>query len=71
VTTVAALQSLIAQGESATLELKGSTAERKSAGETLCAFFNSAGGKVLIGAPDGRLVGQDVADIMLHEISAS
>jgi len=35
-TTLAALQSLIAQGESETLELKRSTAELKRAGETLC-----------------------------------
>jgi ATP-dependent DNA helicase RecG len=56
VTTFAALQSLIAQGESETLELKRSTAELKRAGETLCAFLNGEGGKVLIGAsPDGRV----------------
>ncbi|MBK8482382.1 MAG: putative DNA binding domain-containing protein [Proteobacteria bacterium] len=70
-TTRAALQTLIAQGESETLELNRSTAELKRAGETLCAFLNGEGGKVLIGvAPDGKLVGQDVADITLRDIAA-
>jgi ATP-dependent DNA helicase RecG len=70
-TTLAALQSLIAQGESETLEFKRSTGELKRAGETLCAFLNGDGGKVLIGvAPDGRLVGQEVADITLRDIAA-
>lgn len=70
-TTLGALQSLIAQGESETLELKRSTGELKRAGETLCAFLNGEGGKVLIGVgPDGRLVGQDVADITLRDIAA-
>jgi len=60
VSTLAALQSLIAQGESETLELKRSTAELRRAGETLCAFLNC----------DGRLVGQEVADITLRDIAA-
>jgi ATP-dependent DNA helicase RecG len=70
-TTVADLHSLIAQGESETLELKPSTAALRRAGETLCAFLNGEGGKVLIGVgPDGKLVGQEVADITLREIAA-
>ncbi|MBI2382494.1 MAG: putative DNA binding domain-containing protein [Gammaproteobacteria bacterium] len=70
-TTLAALQSLIAQGESETLEFKRSTAELRRAGETLCAFLNGDGGKVLIGVgSDGRLVGQEVADITLRDIAA-
>jgi ATP-dependent DNA helicase RecG len=65
------LTQLIAQGESETLELKRSTAELKRCGETRCAFLNGEGGKVLIGvARDGKLVGQDVADITLREIAA-
>ncbi len=48
-TVTVALTQLIAQGESETLELKRSTAELKRAGETLCAFLNGEGGKVLIG----------------------
>lgn len=69
-TTLATLHILIAQGESETLELQRSTAELKRAGETLCAFLNGEGGKVLIGvAPDGRLVGQEVADVTLRYIA--
>ncbi len=71
VTTLAALQSLVAQGESETLEFKRSTAELRRAGESLCAFLNGDGGRVLVGvAPDGRLVGQQVADITLRDIAA-
>lgn len=40
-TTRTALQTLVAQGESETVELKRSTAELKRAGESLCAFLNS------------------------------
>ena len=70
-TTLAALQSIIVQGESETLEFKRSTAELRRAGETLCAFLNGEGGKVLIGVgPDGKLVGQQVADITLRDIAA-
>ena len=68
--TLSALQSLVAQGESETLELKRSTAELKRVGETLCAFLNGEGGKVLIGvSPDGKLVGQEVADSTLRDIA--
>jgi ATP-dependent DNA helicase RecG len=71
VTTLAALQSLIARGESETLEFKRSTAELRRAGETLCAFLNGEGGRVLIGvAPGGKIVGQQVADITLRDIAA-
>lgn len=68
---LATLQALIAQGESERLELKRSTAEMKRAGETLCAFLNGDGGKVLIGVgPDGKLVGQEVADSTLRDLAA-
>lgn len=40
-----ALQSIIAQVESSTLEFKRSTAELKRVGETICAFLNGDGGK--------------------------
>jgi ATP-dependent DNA helicase RecG len=70
-TTLDTLRSLIAQGESETLELKRSTAELKRAGETLCAFLNGDGGKVLIGVgPDGGLVGQEVTDNTLRNVAA-
>lgn len=68
--TLSDLQSFIALGESETLEFKRSTAELRRAGQTLCAFLNGQGGKVLIGVgPDGRLVGQEVADITLRDIA--
>jgi ATP-dependent DNA helicase RecG len=70
-TTLDTLRALIAQDESETLELTRSTAELKRIGETLCAFLNGEGGKVLIGVwPDGRLGGQEVADITLRDIAA-
>jgi ATP-dependent DNA helicase RecG len=68
---LAALESLIAQGESETLELKRSTAELRRAGETLCAFLNGEGGQVLIGvASDGKAIGQEVSDATLRDIAA-
>lgn len=70
-TTLAAFQSLIAQGESVMLELKRSTAELKRGGETPRAFLIGEGGKVLIRVgPDGRPVGQEGADITLRDIAA-
>jgi hypothetical protein len=70
-TTLVALQSLITQGESDMLELKHLTAELKRAGEMLCVFLNGDGSTVLIGVgPDGRLVGQEDADIALRDIAA-
>ena len=69
--TIAELRSIIYQGESEILEFKRSTPELKRAGETLCAFLNAEGGKVLIGiGPDGKLVGQEVSDQTLREIAA-
>jgi ATP-dependent DNA helicase RecG len=71
-TTLAALHSFVAQGESETLEFKRSTAELKRAGETLCAFLNGDGGQVLVGVgPNGQLVGQQVADSTLRDIAAT
>jgi ATP-dependent DNA helicase RecG len=65
------LERLIAGGESETLELKRSTALLTRAGETLCAFLNSDGGQVVIGAADdGRIVGQEVSDKTRREIAA-
>ncbi len=62
---------LVARGESETLELKRSTAELKRGGETLCVFLNGERGQVLIGVgPDGKIVGQRVADITLRDIAA-
>lgn len=68
-TALSALQSIIAQGESETLEFKRSTAELQRAGQTLCGFLNGDGGQVLLGVgPKGQLVGQQVADITLRDM---
>ncbi|MBK6688832.1 MAG: putative DNA binding domain-containing protein [Deltaproteobacteria bacterium] len=38
----------------------------------MCAFLNGDGGKVLVGVtPDGKLVGQEVADMTLRDIAAT
>ena len=64
------LQSIVAAGESETVEFKKSTAQLPRAGETLCAFLNGNGGLVLIGvAPDGMIAGQEVADKTQQEIA--
>ena len=61
---------LIARGESETLELKRSTAQLPRAGQTLCAFLNGEGGRVIFGVTDrGEVVGQQVADKTLREIA--
>jgi len=68
--TLATLPTVVAQGESQTLEFKKSTNELHRAGKTLCGFLNTDGGQVLIGVtPEGRVVGLQVADITLREIA--
>ncbi len=64
------IEKIISAGESASLELKTSTAKLKSIFETLCAFLNTKGGTVLIGVKDdGRIVGQEITDQTNLEIS--
>lgn len=64
------LKRMVVGGESATVEFKKSTAQLPRAGETLCAFLNRNGGRVLIGvSPDGTITGQDVADKTQQEIA--
>ncbi|OGT32118.1 MAG: hypothetical protein A3E87_08315 [Gammaproteobacteria bacterium RIFCSPHIGHO2_12_FULL_35_23] len=67
---IAALNNLIKNGESTTIEFKSSTANLKSAAETLCAFLNGPGGIVLIGVADNKkLIGQQVTDRTKLDIS--
>ena len=67
-----ALTNLIAKGESVTLELKRSTGELREAMQSLCAFANGKGGRVIIGVkPSGELVGQQMSEQTLHEIAAA
>lgn len=64
------LKLIIAQGESSNLEFKKSTTQLKGAFETICAFLNNKGGKVLIGVTnEGRIVGQEVSDNTRQEIA--
>jgi len=65
------VESLVARGESDTLEFKRTTSELKAAGATLSAFLNGGhGGTVLFGvSPEGRARGQDVSDATRREIS--
>ena len=67
---LSALHTLIAKGESLTLELKKSTAEKDRACRTLCAFANGGGGRLIFGVtPACKVVGQDVTDHTLEELA--
>ncbi len=71
-TTLRELRALVAKGESSTLELKRSTGELREAMQTICAFANAKGGQVVIGAkPNGEIIGQQVSEQTLHDISAA
>ena len=62
------LQELVALGESENLEFKKSPALLPGAGETLCAFLNSKGGKVLIGVYTNEFKSWFLAASDSHEI---
>ncbi|MGD9153115.1 MAG: ATP-binding protein [Gammaproteobacteria bacterium] len=65
------IKKLIAKGESDTIEFKKTTAQLKSAFETLCAFLNENGGTVIFGVSStGNITGQDVTDNTKQEIAA-
>lgn len=67
---LAALHALISDGESLTLELKKSTAEKDRACRSLCALANGKGGQVVFGVtPTGKVVGQKVTDRTLEELA--
>ena len=67
---LSSLELLVAAGESLTLELKKSTAEKDRACRTLCALANGQGGQVMFGVtPAGKVVGQKVADRTLEELA--
>lgn len=58
-----ALKTLIAKGESETLEFKKSMGLLKGIFQTLTAFLNNIGGVVLVGVlDDGTIVGQHITD---------
>ena len=65
------LTALAATGESETQEFKRTTGTRKEATQTMCAMLNQRGGYVLFGVtPEGDVVGQQVAERTLEEVSA-
>ncbi len=61
---IAELKKIVKREESQVLEFKKSTAELKTAMQTVCAFLNSdVGGTVLIGiTDDGKIIGQEISD---------
>jgi ATP-dependent DNA helicase RecG len=67
---LAQIKSLTSSSESHILEFKTSTAQLKSAFETVCAFLNGSGGTVLIGVNNkGQILGQDVSDATFQEVA--
>ena len=64
------IQAWIDSGESETLELKRSTAERREATKSVCAMLNHRGGRVIIGVqPDGAIVGQQIGSNTIEQLS--
>jgi ATP-dependent DNA helicase RecG len=61
---------LVHRGESESSEFKKSTGQLVRAAQSLCAFLNSHGGRVLVGvAPDGKIAGQLVNDSTLRDVA--
>ena len=62
---------LASRGESETLEFKATTGARREAAKTVCAMLNQHGGQVIFGIKaDGRVVGQQVSERTIEELSA-
>ncbi len=62
---------LSAERESETVEFKRTTGTRRAAVATVCAMLNHRGGHVLFGVtPEGNVVGQQVSDRTMEEVSA-
>ncbi len=69
--TVERIARLVSTGESETLEFKTTTGTRREAARTVCAMLNQQGGLVLFGVtPEGRVVGQQVSERTIEEVSA-
>ncbi len=65
------IEKRVQSGESESVEFKKSTAQLARAGQTLGAFLNGMGGRVLIGVtPRGRIEGQFVSDTTLQDVAA-
>lgn len=64
------LLSIVAAGEGPRVELKRSTAELRRGVQTVCAFLNGKGGRVVLGvAPHGEILGQQVSDKTVREVA--
>ena len=64
------LAALVKEGEGPALEFKRSTGELKEGMQTLCAFLNGSGGRVLFGVrPEGTIEGQAVSDQTLRDFA--
>jgi len=69
--TLERIAQVVVGGESETLEFKSTTGTRREAARTVCAMLNQHGGQVLFGVtPDGRVVGQQVSERTIEEVSA-
>ncbi len=69
--TVERIARMVSAGESETLEFKTTTGTRREAVRTVCAMLNQQGGLVLFGiTPEGRVVGQQVSERTIEEVSA-
>lgn len=67
---LAQLKKLIAKREGYPLEFKATTGELKEGLQTICAFLNGKGGKVLFGVKDdATITGQQVSEKTLREIA--
>ncbi len=62
---------IASKGESEILEFKVSTGMRREATKTVCAMLNQRGGDVIFGIePDSQIVGQQVIDRTIEQLSA-
>lgn len=65
------IRRLVAAGESEAAEFKSTTGTRREAAMAICAMLNQHGGQVLFGVtPNGRIVGQQVRERTMEEVSA-
>lgn len=69
--TLDRIRELVDAGESEKAEFKSTTGTRREAVKTVCAMLNQRGGCVLFGvSPQGNVVGQQVSERTIEELSA-
>lgn len=64
------IAALSTAGESETLEFKATTGTRREAAATVCAMLNQRGGHVLFGVTQEGVIGQQVSERTIEEVSA-